>query len=154
MIYIILAFKSYTSVEPEIRKRGRVPKNGSVFFTIFQTFMSGRDAAGNPSPSFGDYPPDFFDFIVIDECHRGGANDESNPWSCGIIDSGEDDVRICTVAQESVPGRCANGTYKYGGMLPVTLRCRTSADTPTTRKVCSGSLNILKVRPSGSRLGQ
>ena len=29
-------------------------------------------------PSFGDYPPDFFDFIVIDECHRGGANDESN----------------------------------------------------------------------------
>lgn len=27
---------------------------------------------------FGDYPPDFFDFIVIDECHRGGANDESN----------------------------------------------------------------------------
>jgi type I restriction enzyme, R subunit len=62
----------------EIRKRGRVPKNGSVFFTIFQTFMSGRDAEGNPAPSFGDYPPDFFDFIVIDECHRGGANDEGN----------------------------------------------------------------------------
>ena len=55
-----------------------MPKNGSVFFTIFQTFMSGRDAEGNPAPSFGDYPPDFFDFIVIDECHRGGANDEGN----------------------------------------------------------------------------
>ena len=27
---------------------------------------------------FGNYPPDFFDVIVIDECHRGGANDESN----------------------------------------------------------------------------
>jgi type I site-specific restriction endonuclease len=26
---------------------------------------------------FGEYPPDFFDFIVVDECHRGGANDES-----------------------------------------------------------------------------
>ena len=62
----------------EIRKKGRVPKNGSVFFTIFQTFMAGRDSEGNPKPSFGDYPPDFFDFIVIDECHRGGANDESN----------------------------------------------------------------------------
>lgn len=61
-----------------IRKKGMVPKNGSVFFTIFQTFMSGKDAEGNPSPSFGDYPSDFFDFIVIDECHRGGANDESN----------------------------------------------------------------------------
>ncbi|MCX6938365.1 MAG: DEAD/DEAH box helicase family protein [Verrucomicrobia bacterium] len=26
---------------------------------------------------FGEYPADFFDFIVIDECHRGGANDAS-----------------------------------------------------------------------------
>ena len=62
----------------EIRKQGRVPKNASVFFTIFQTFMSGTGADGQPAPYFGDYPPDFFDFIIIDECHRGGANDESN----------------------------------------------------------------------------
>ncbi|MGY4318986.1 EcoAI/FtnUII family type I restriction enzme subunit R [Bradyrhizobium sp. JR3.5] len=62
----------------EIRKKGRVPKNASIFFTIFQTFMSGTDQNGQPSPYFGDYPKDFFDFIIIDECHRGGANDESN----------------------------------------------------------------------------
>ncbi|MBK9996278.1 MAG: DEAD/DEAH box helicase family protein [Nitrospira sp.] len=62
----------------DIRKKGRVPKNGSLFFTIFQTFMSGPPKDGQPSPYFGEYPPDFFDFIVIDECHRGGANDESN----------------------------------------------------------------------------
>lgn len=62
----------------EIAKKGRVPKNGSVFFTIFQTFMSGTGPDGKPAPYFGDYPPDFFDLIVIDECHRGGANDESN----------------------------------------------------------------------------
>ena len=55
-----------------------MPKNGSLFFTIFQTFMSGPPKDGKPSPYFGEYPPDFFDFIVIDECHRGGANDESN----------------------------------------------------------------------------
>ena len=40
--------------------------------------MSGPPKDGKPSPYFGEYPPDFFDFIVIDECHRGGANDESN----------------------------------------------------------------------------
>ena len=62
----------------EIRKKGKVPKNASVFFTIFQTFMTGPIKDGKPSPYFGEYPPDFFDFIVIDECHRGGANDESN----------------------------------------------------------------------------
>jgi type I restriction enzyme, R subunit len=65
----------------DIRKRGAVPTNASVFFTIFQTFMSGRDAeagvGGAPSPYFGEYPADFFDFIIVDECHRGGANDES-----------------------------------------------------------------------------
>src|SRR5487761_979886 len=65
-------------IEPaDIRKKGKVPKNGSLFFTIFQTFMSGPPKDGKDSPYFGEYPPDFFDFIVIDECHRGGANNES-----------------------------------------------------------------------------
>lgn len=78
------AFSAFTEdalvrIDPsDIRKKGKVPKNGSLFFTIFQTFMSGPPKDGNPSPYFGEYPPDFFDFIVIDECHRGGANDESN----------------------------------------------------------------------------
>jgi type I restriction enzyme R subunit len=62
-------------IDPDsIRKKGKVPKNGSIFFTIFQTFMTGPDEA----PNFGEYAEDFFDFIVIDECHRGGANDEGN----------------------------------------------------------------------------
>jgi type I restriction enzyme R subunit len=70
---------SLVRISPDdIRKKGKVPKNGSIFFTIFQTFMSGPDKDGKPSSYFGDYPPDFFDFIIIDECHRGGANDESN----------------------------------------------------------------------------
>ncbi len=70
---------SLVRISPDdIRKKGKVPKNGSIFFTIFQTFMSGPPKDGKASPYFGDYPPDFFDFIVIDECHRGGANDESN----------------------------------------------------------------------------
>ncbi|MBN2262660.1 MAG: DEAD/DEAH box helicase family protein, partial [Prolixibacteraceae bacterium] len=37
-----------------------------------------------PVEAFGEYPPDYFDFIIIDECHRGGANDESN-WR-GILE--------------------------------------------------------------------
>ena len=40
----------------EIRKKGKVPKNASLFFTIFQTFMSGPPKDGQPSPYFGEYP--------------------------------------------------------------------------------------------------
>jgi transposase len=80
-------------IEPgEIRKKGKVPKNSSLFFTIFQTFMSGPPKDGQPSPYLGEYPPDFFDFIVIDECHRGGANDESN-WR-GILEYFEPAVQL------------------------------------------------------------
>ena len=68
----------------EISKKGSVPTNGSIFFTIFQTFMSGIDKEGKPAPYFGAYPADYFDFIIIDECHRGGANDEGN-WR-GILE--------------------------------------------------------------------
>jgi hypothetical protein len=61
-------------IEPaDIKKKGKVPKNGSLFFTIFQSFMSGPPKEGEPSPYFGEYPPDFFYFIVIDECQPTAA---------------------------------------------------------------------------------
>jgi type I restriction enzyme R subunit len=95
----------------DIRQRGRVPKNASLFFTIFQTFMSGPPKDGKPSPYFGEYPPDFFDFIVIDECHRGGANDESN-WR-GILDYFAPAVQLGLTA---TPKRQDNvDTYAYFG---------------------------------------
>ena len=91
----------------EIRKKGRVPTNGSVFFTIFQTFMSGP----GDTPYFGEYPPDFFDFIVIDECHRGGAKDESN-WRA-ILEYFKPAVQLGLTA---TPLRRANAdTYAYFG---------------------------------------
>src|SRR6266571_6398479 len=116
-------------IEPQdIRKKGKVPKNASLFFTIFQTFMSGpgnadipigaaknaiqeNGAPGKPSPYFGEYPPDFFDFIVIDECHRGGANDESH-WR-GILEYFAPAVQLGLTA---TPKRKDNvDTYAYFG---------------------------------------
>ena len=95
----------------DIRKKGKVPKNGSIFFTIFQTFMSGPPKDGHPSPYFGEYPPDFFDIIIIDECHRGGANDESN-WR-GILDYFAPAVQLGLTA---TPKRRDNvDTYAYFG---------------------------------------
>ncbi|MGR3914083.1 MAG: DEAD/DEAH box helicase family protein [Gammaproteobacteria bacterium] len=94
-----------------IRKKGRVPTNGNVFFTIFQTFMSGRAAGNGSKPSFGGYSPDFFDFIVIDECHRGGANEESR-WRA-IMEHFAPAVQLGLTA---TPRRNYNiDTYEYFG---------------------------------------
>ena len=91
----------------DIRRKGGVPMSGSVYFTIFQTFMSGP----NGSSYFGDYPKDFFDFIIIDECHRGGANDEGN-WR-GILEYFSPAVQLGLTA---TPKRKDNiDTYKYFG---------------------------------------
>jgi type I restriction enzyme R subunit len=110
------AFSAFENTSPgslvriapdEIRRNGRVPKNGNVFFTIFQTFMSGP----GDTPYFGAYPPDFFDFIVIDECHRGGANDEGN-WRA-ILDYFAPAVQLGLTA---TPKRTINAnTYAYFG---------------------------------------
>lgn len=95
----------------EIKKSGKVPTNGSIFFTIFQTFMSGTDEEGKPAPYFGEYPEDYFDFIIIDECHHGGANDESN-WR-GILEYFSPAVQLGLTA---TPKRKDNvDTYKYFG---------------------------------------
>lgn len=97
-----------TRVSPsEIKQQGKVPKNASIYFSIFQTFMSGP----NESSYFGEYPKDFFDLIIIDECHRGGANDESN-WR-DILDYFSSAVQIGLTA---TPKRNNNvDTYSYFG---------------------------------------
>lgn len=91
----------------DIAKRGEVPKNGSVFFTIFQTFMSGE----NGKEYFGEYEKDFFDLVIIDECHRGGANDEST-WR-DILNHFSSAVHLGLTA---TPKRTDNtDTYEYFG---------------------------------------
>jgi len=99
-------------LEPDaLLKKGRVPTNASVFLTIFQTFLCGPVLDGKPTPWFGQYPADFFDFIVIDECHRGGANNEST-WR-GILEYFAPAVQLGLTA---TPRRNDNiDTYAYFG---------------------------------------
>ncbi len=107
----------------EIKKNGRVPRNGNIFFTIFQTFMTSAQKGNieedennteeltSSSFNFGQYPKDFFDLIIIDECHRGGANDESS-WRA-IMEYFAPAVQLGLTA---TPKRDVNAdTYEYFG---------------------------------------
>lgn len=87
---------------------GKVPTGRSIYFTIFQTFMQ-RDDTG--AAYYMQYPKEFFDFIIIDECHRGGANDESE-WR-ELMDYFDSAVQLGMTA---TPKRKENtNTYKYFG---------------------------------------
>jgi type I restriction enzyme R subunit len=67
--------------------------------------------SGDSEFNFGDYPRDFFDLIIVDECHRGGSRDESS-WR-GILDYFEPAVQIGLTA---TPKRKDNvDTYQYFG---------------------------------------
>ena len=91
----------------EVRKKGKVPTNGNIFFTIFQTFETESTGTSN----FGEYPNDFFDLIIVDECHRGGATEDGN-WRA-ILDYFSPAVQLGLTA---TPKRRDNvDTYAYFG---------------------------------------
>ena len=82
----------------------KAPTNGSIFFGIFQALMTGDPKL------YKQYPEDFFDLVIVDECHRGGAAEGSN-WQ-GILDY-FDAVKLGLTA---TPRRDENAdSYEYFG---------------------------------------
>ncbi len=142
------AYNSFSAFEPdalsrinpkEISKKGKMPRNASVFFTIFQTFMT-ETKSGDEEFNFREYEPDFFDFIIIDECHRGGAKDEST-WR-GILEYFEPAVQLGLTA---TPKRKTNAdTYSYFGEPVYTYALRDGID--------DGFLTPFKVRQMASTI--
>ena len=138
------AYNSFSAFPPdalcrispdEIRKQGKIPKNANIFFTIFQTFMTGTGEL-----TFQGYPKDFFDFIVIDECHRGGAKDEST-WR-GILEYFAPAVQLGLTA---TPKRDVNAdTYGYFGDPVYTYALREG--------IGDGFLTPFKVRQMASTM--
>ncbi|TDK26000.1 DEAD/DEAH box helicase [Luteimonas aestuarii] len=149
------AFNAFSAFPPdalcrirpeEIRKKGGIPRNASVFFTIFQTFMTGggeaEGEAGDAQFTFEGYEPEFFDFIVIDECHRGGARDEST-WRA-ILEYFKPAVQLGLTA---TPKRDVNAdTYAYFGEPVYTYALKEG--------IGDGFLTPFKVRQMASTLDE
>jgi len=95
----------------EIRKRnGVVPSAANVYFAIYQAIAGG---ANNEEilEYYKQYPKNFFDIIIIDECHRGSANDEGS-WR-KVLEHFDNSVHLGLTA---TPKREDNvDTYDYFG---------------------------------------
>lgn len=86
---------------------GEVVKSREMYFAIYQALAEDERRAG----LFHDYPPDFFDLIIVDECHRGSARDDSS-WRA-ILEHFKPSVQLGMTA---TPMREDNrDTYVYFG---------------------------------------
>jgi len=54
--------------------QGEAVKSREIYFATYQAIAKDERRPG----LFKDYPQDFFDLIIVDECHRGSAMDENN----------------------------------------------------------------------------
>ncbi len=87
--------------------RGRAVKSREVYFALYQALSNPGDGPN----LYEKYPKDFFDLIIVDECHRGSANETGN-WR-KILEYFDAATQIGMTA---TPRRTDNiDTYEYFG---------------------------------------
>jgi type I restriction enzyme R subunit len=88
-------------------ENGEAIKSREMYFAIYQAIARDERRPG----LYREYAPDFFDLIIVDECHRGSANDQSN-WR-EILEYFRP---ACQVGMTATPRREDNAdTYNYFG---------------------------------------
>ena len=88
-------------------ENGEVVQSREMYFAIYQAIAEDANRPG----LYKEYERDFFDLIIVDECHRGSAKDESN-WR-DILEHFQPAVQIGMTA---TPLRKDNkATYRYFG---------------------------------------
>jgi len=88
-------------------EHGNIVKSREIYFAIYQAISDKEDKSG----AYKEYDRDFFDLVIVDECHRGSANDEGN-WR-QILDYFSNAVQVGMTA---TPLRDDNvDTYRYFG---------------------------------------
>jgi len=105
----VLRDQAYNTFEPFENERnliteGKAPMNRTIYFSIYQAMFAGS----NDNRLYQRYPSDFFDMIIIDECHRSGFG----TWNA-ILQHFDSAIQLGMTA---TPKRTENiDTYKYFG---------------------------------------
>ena len=137
-------------VTPELihdkKHNGKLPTARHLYFTIFQTLMGSEVEGGEPY--YRQWQRDFFDFIIIDECHRGGANDESE-WR-ELMNWFEPAVQLGMTA---TPRRKVNvNTYQYFGNPVYTYSLKQGIEdgflTPFRVQVATSNIDTYQYNPN------
>jgi len=102
--YFVKMFgKAVSDIKDKIT--GDVVKSRDIYFSLYQGINDRKEIEG----LYKKYSPDFFDYVIIDECHRGSSNDEGN-WRA-ILDYFEPAVHIGMTATPKTKDTV--NTYRY-----------------------------------------
>jgi len=95
------------TAEALARVRGGAPMGREIYFASYQALTGG----GDEEELFREYPSDFFDLLIVDECHRGSASPTSS-WR-SVLEHFAPAVQLGLTA---TPKRDTNvDTYDYFG---------------------------------------
>jgi len=97
-------FKPFGGVMTKVRHR-HIDKAFEIYLTLYQA-VTGTDEEKNVYKQFS---PDFFDLIVIDECHRGSAKEDS-AWR-DILDHFEPAIQLGLTATPKETKHVSTLTY-------------------------------------------
>lgn len=108
-------FKPFGSVMTKIKNR-KIDPSYEVYLGLYQA-LTGPD---EEDKIFKNVSPDFFDMVVIDECHRGSANDDS-AWK-EILEYFNDAIQLGLTATPKETEYASNITYFGEPVYTYTLK--------------------------------
>ncbi len=94
--------------------RGKVDKSYEVYLALYQA------VAGPDRELYRQFSPDFFDLVVVDECHRGSAS-ENSAWRA-VLDYFDSAVQFGLTATPTETSRVSNSEYFGKPLYTYSLR--------------------------------
>jgi type I restriction enzyme R subunit len=128
----------------------KFPLGRDLYFGIYQSLVGEDDEGqqlGGRQDRYKEFPPDFFDLIVIDEAHRGGANQEGSWFQ--LLEYFKSAVQVGLTA---TPKREeSNNTYRYFGNPVINYSLKNGIEdgflSPYVIKRVTSNIDALGYRP-------
>ena len=99
-------------------RQGKIDRNYEIYFGLYQQLKG--DQTEPVAEHYRQVPPDYFDLIIVDECHRGSASEQSS-WR-DILDYFQPAIQIGMTATPNEKDGSNNLDYFGEPLITYTLK--------------------------------
>lgn len=111
-----------------------------VFFSLYQQLTERGEEEGTLDKIKSAFPPDYFDFVIVDECHRGSARENSN-WRA-VLEYFSPAIQLGMTATPKETNDVSNSNYFGKPIYSYSLRQGIEDGFLAPFKVIKVTLNI------------